>query len=444
MITLGHEFNVAVMGEIMMTRPISVFEEPDFMSVIELFRNADVVVTNIEGLFGGYSGYSVSTGTPMSGEAWIAEEYKWAGFNLVSIANNHTMDYGVEGLMTTIKALDKARLAYAGAGRDLWEARQPAYLETKKGRAGMVASTSAGLYLGTHTHSAATESGNGLRGRPGVNPLRYDVVYTVTPSQFEEIKKIVEQWRLRPSWQLPIRPSIEKDELNFLGSRIVSGDTPGVQYIPLKADVEGNLRSIRNAKKNAALVVASHHTHERDPTLASEWGYASAAYIRKYARDCIDGGADVFYGHGDHNGQGMEIYKGRPIFYSLANPIVTSQNIKRLSLEEYEKYGLSSDNTIADWMAARRKVWGGYAEDRWVKAVVATFTLQDGKLTELKLHPIDASAGEPSGTFIHRGVRPLMVGGEEAREIIERYAKLSEPFGTEIEFKDGIGIVNIP
>ena len=37
-----------------------------------------------------------------------------------------------------------------------------------------------------------------------------------------------------------------------------------------------------------------------------------------------------------------------------------------------------------------------------------------------------------------------MVEGEEARKIIERYAKLSEPFDAEIEFKDGIGIVNIP
>jgi poly-gamma-glutamate synthesis protein (capsule biosynthesis protein) len=176
MVKLGHEFKVSVMGEIMMTRPISVFEEPDFLSVIKLFRDADVALTNVEGLFGGFGGYSVSTGTPMSGETWMAEEYKWAGFNLVSISNNHTMDYGVEGLREAMEALDTVRLAYAGAGRDLWEARQPAYLETKKGRASMVASTSAGLYLGSHMHAAATESGNGLRGRPGVNPLRYDIL----------------------------------------------------------------------------------------------------------------------------------------------------------------------------------------------------------------------------------------------------------------------------
>lgn len=443
MVELGREFNVSVMGEIMMTRPISAYQEPGFLSVIKLFRDADVAVTNIEGLFGGYQGYTVSTGTPMSGETWIAEEYKWAGFNLVSIANNHTMDYGVDGLLTSIEALDEARLAHAGAGKDLWEARQPAYLETGKGRAAIVASTSAGLYLGTHTHTAATASGNGLSGRPGVNPLRYDALYKVTPHQFRVMKEILEQWNMRRMWTLPIRPSIDSEELSFLGHRIVESDEPGVQYIPLEADVEGNLRSIRNARRNASLVVASNHSHERNPAGATEWGYAPAEYTRDYAKACIDAGADVYYGHGDHNGQGMEIYRGRPIFYSLANPIVTSQNIKRLSPEEYEKYGLSPDETIAGWMDARSEVWRGYATDRWVKAVVATFTLRDGELTELKLHPIDASAGEPPGTFVNRGVRPLMAEGEEAERIIERYARMSEPFGTEIEYRDGIGIVEV-
>jgi len=443
MVDQGREFKVSVMGEIMMTRPISVYEEPDFLSVVKLFRDADVAVTNVEGLFGGYRGYSVSTGTPMSGESWIAEEYKWAGFNLVSIANNHTMDYGVEGLLVTMEALDEARLPYAGAGSDLWEARQPAYLETRKGRAAIVASTSANLYLGSHTHSAATASGNGLPGRPGVNPLRYDALYKVTPDQFQVMKEIVEQWNMRRMWTLPIRPSIDSPELIFLGHRIVESDEPGVQYISLEADVEGNLSSIRNARRNASLVVASNHSHERNPAGATEWGYAPAEYTRDHAKACIDAGADFYYGHGDHNGQGMEIYKGKPILYSLANPIVTSQNIKRLSPEEYEKYGLSPDEIIADWMDARSVVWGGYAGDRWVKAVVATFSIEDGEVTDLVLHPIDASAGEPPGTFVNRGVIPLMAKGEEAERIIERYAQLSEPLGTVIEYRDGIGIVEL-
>ena len=73
--------------------------------------------------------------------------------------------------------------------------------------------------------------------------------------------------------------------------------------------------------------------------------------------------------------------------------------------------------------------------------------MQDGELTELKLYPTDATAGEiwvdgKSG-LVNRGVRPVMAKGEEARKIIERYTKLSAPFGTEIEFKDGIGIVKV-
>ena len=70
-----------------------------------------------------------------------------------------------------------------------------------------------------------------------------------------------------------------------------------------------------------------------------------------------------------------------------------------------------------------------------------------GKLRGLQLIPMDSGSNERfpngGGGFAHRGVRPLMAKGEAARKIIERYAKLSEPFGTEIEFKDGIGVVKM-
>ncbi len=449
---LGHEFKVAAMGEIMLTRPISVYEEPNFLSVIKLFRDADVAITNIEGFgFTGYVGARVvgTGGTPMCGEPWLAEEFKWAGFNLVSIANNHVMDYGSEGLLAGINALNNARLAYAGAGKDLWEARQPGYVETKKGRAAMVASTSATLHIGVYgynaLHTAATESGNGVLGRPGVNPIRHDIIYAVAQEDFDRFQKVNQAWRQSSTRELPpLHPKIDKKEINFLNCRIVASDKPGIQRIPLRQDVEGNLRSIRNAKRNASLVVAANHSHERDLILSNEWGGATDEFIRKYAKDCIDAGADIFYGHGDHAGQGMEIYKGRPIFYSLANPIVTSQNVKRMCLEEYERYGVDRDGMIADWMHSR---WEGggkhYAEDRWMKAVVPSFTLQDGQLTELKLYPIDGTAGELPGTIVNRGTHPLMAKGEEAKKIVERYAKLSEPFGTEITFKDGVGVVKV-
>lgn len=447
---LQHEFKVAVMGEIMMTRPISVYEEPEFLSVIKLLKDADVAITNIEGYgFTGFKGYPIGKGgqTNMCGDTWIADEFKWAGFNLVSVANNHSLDFGLEGFKAALDALDKIRLTYAGAGKDLWEARQPAYLETRKGRAAMVASNSSYFQLGGFPSPSlltamATESGKGLPGRPGINPLRHDIIYTVTREQFDQIKKIKEECKIQTGtgwhYNIGLHPKIDAEEINFLGCRIAVGEKPGVQYVALKQDVEGNLQSIKYAKKNASLVVVSNHSHETDPDLRSDWGNAPAAFIRKYAKDCIDAGADIFYGHGDHTGEGIEIYKDKPIFYSFADPIVTSPNIKRLALEEYERVGLSYDSTVLDWQARAR---GNYAGDRWVQSVLPTFTMRDGKLTEIKLYPIDSGAGEPVGTSLNRGVRPFLVKDEEARKIIERYAGLSAPLGTEIEYKDGIGII---
>ncbi len=448
-----NEFKVAVLGESMLTRPVSVYKDPDFLSVVKLFKDADVAINNVEGFgFTGFVGARVvgTGGTPMCGESWLAEEFKWMGFNLVSIANNHVCDYGEEGLLAGIKALDDVRLAHAGAGKDLWEARQPAYVETEKGRAAMVASSSAGLQIGSRSglHTAATESGNGVPGRPGVNALRHDIIYTVTPKFFEAFKELNELWgREGAAVTEPLRPKIEGEEISFMGERVVVGDKPSIRYIPLKQDVEGNLRQIKNAKANASLVVATNHSHETDPALRSKWGTNSAEFIRKYAKDCIDAGADIFYGHGEHAGQGIEIYKGRPIFYSLANPIVQSPNIKRICLEECERYGLGPGTTIAEWMKRRREVGGGtwthYPHERYMKAIAATFTMQDGEMTELKLYPVDSTFGEPEGTFVNRGTRPLMAKGKVAEEVIERYQGLSEPFGTEITFKDGIGIVKV-
>ena len=277
-----------------------------------------------------------------------------------------------------------------------------------------------------------------------MNPLRHDSVYTVKQEQLDALKKINKEWGVAQKPLHPIYPRIEQEEVNFLRSRVVAGDKPRMKYIPLKQDVEGNLRSIRNAAKNASLVIASNHCHEREQNLSNKWGLIPPEFIQKYARDCIDAGADIYHGHGDHAGEGIEIYKGRPIFYSLANPIVTSPSIKRLPLEEYERSGMSNDMSVSDFGGPSGP--GGranYATDQWTKSVVAQCTMRDHRLTELKLYPIDSTAGEPVGSFVNRGVRPLMVRGEEARKIIERYAGLSEPFGTEIEFKDGVGVVKV-
>lgn len=58
-----------------------------------------------------------------------AEGLARAGFDVVSLANNHAMDYGVTGLLDTFAALDAAGIAYAGAGDGIPRAYAPVIIE---------------------------------------------------------------------------------------------------------------------------------------------------------------------------------------------------------------------------------------------------------------------------------------------------------------------------
>lgn len=69
------------------------------------------------------------------------EVLRAAGVRLVSLANNHTLDFDVPGLFDTLNYLDAAGIAHAGAGRNLAEARRPAIVEAGGRRIGMVAFT---------------------------------------------------------------------------------------------------------------------------------------------------------------------------------------------------------------------------------------------------------------------------------------------------------------
>lgn len=62
------------------------------------------------------------------GNAKGTEVLRAAGIDAVSLANNHSLDFEVEGLLDTLDALDRAGIARAGAGRDEREAARPAFL----------------------------------------------------------------------------------------------------------------------------------------------------------------------------------------------------------------------------------------------------------------------------------------------------------------------------
>ena len=114
---------------------LSVYTEPAFTRLIDLVRGADAAFTNIEMLFHDFEPYPMneSGGTYMRAEPALAKELAWAGFDLGSLANNHTGDYGALGMRLTKKYVAEAGIVAAGSGESLTEAREAKFLETAEG-----------------------------------------------------------------------------------------------------------------------------------------------------------------------------------------------------------------------------------------------------------------------------------------------------------------------
>ncbi len=104
-----------------------------FSKTKHLFQDSDVIIGNLEGPL-------TSRGTANRDKKYVfrsparhvAPALKAAGFNVVTLANNHTIDYGIIGLNDTIQALNSEKIAYIGAGNNLEEARKP-YIFEKSG-----------------------------------------------------------------------------------------------------------------------------------------------------------------------------------------------------------------------------------------------------------------------------------------------------------------------
>ncbi len=429
---MNEEFSIAATGDSLISMRLSVYDEKRFLSMIELIRGADLAFTNLEILLHNFEGYPAaeSGGTYGRAEPYMAEELKWAGFDIVSRANNHSMDYSVGGLVATTRALDKAGLVHAGVGMNLAEAREPAYIETKKGRVALISASSTFASWGR-----AGKARRDMQGRPGLNPLRYDTEIIVDEDTYERLKKMKKE--------LGIEEYLEKKEKNafkLFGRKFIKGKKIELRTKPNKSDFEGNIRSIKDARRQADWVLFSLHAHEKKKKRE-----IPADFIVEFSRAAIDAGADSIIGHGPHVLRGIEIYKGRPIFYSLGNFIFQNQTVKRQPADLYERYGLGNEATPADLYDAReRKKTGGklrwftHKPEYW-ESVLAIFTFEGKKLHEVKLYPLDLGFGKPR----YQQGRPKLADEKLSRKILKRLQKLSAPFGTTIETKNNVGYVKI-
>jgi len=419
-------FRIVLTGDSIINRRLSVIKDPGYLAMFEPMRRADAAFTNFETLVHNfeYPGAAVSGGSYMASPAFVIDELKWAGFNLFAVANNHTFDFGVEGMRSTLRALTAAGVAHAGAGENLAFARAPAFLDTSAGRVALVSCASTfteGSYAGTQRPD--------LKGRPGLSPLRFSTIYGVDESTMQGLRVLARV--ATPNAATTTGP------LRLGGATYEIAAKIGVRTEPSKIDLDGITASVRESRRQADWVVVSIHAHEGKP----ESREIPADFLVTFAHAAIDAGADVFVGHGPHVLRGIEIYKGKPIFYSLANFIFENETMPFQPNESYQAQDLPLTASVADFYDARSKNdTRGFPPDRpiWESVVAEVVFNSDRKLEEIVLRPITLGFGEPRS---RRGI-PRPASGELGREILKRAAKLSAPFGTIVEISGDRGIVN--
>jgi poly-gamma-glutamate synthesis protein (capsule biosynthesis protein) len=236
-----------------------------FRPLEPLFAAADVVFGNCEGVYSDRPAPSPShkhfMGAPAERGARLGE----IGFDVMTCANNHIVDGGYVGLEDTLELLHSQGIAVTGAGANIDEALRPAVVERK------------GLRLAFLGFCSVYPVGYEARpSRPGLAPLRVRTFYADPDPTF---------------WE----PGID----------------PAIVTVPMRDDLERYGAAIERARAEADFLVVACH-----------WGYSSWVevlqdYELELARTAVEHGADAVVCHHHHSLRGIELYRGKPIFYGL-------------------------------------------------------------------------------------------------------------------------------
>lgn len=441
---------IALTGDSMLSRSISVFAEEPYLRLREILKAADVVFTNFEANAHPYlddpHAQRDGGGTYVTTEPHLLDDLKWLGVNLVACGSSHADDYGPKGILDTMRYLDQAGIAHAGSGRHLAEARAPAYVETANGRVALIAATSQ-----FRPGSRAGDQRYDTLGHPGVNGLRHKVVYNVDQAMLAQLRGVgraigwdaaVERRRFQGD---PQGAQQSEDSYNFLGKRFRVAPQCGESTFADEDDVRENLRQVRNARAFADKVIVSLHCHDLGgPTLLSARRRTQVEDLADFAIDfgrrSIDAGADIVVVHGPQVPLAVELYKGKPMLHGIGTFVFQVETMKYLPAEAYERYGLSERATPADFIAARYQGDTlGHAGDpaQWEQMfAVCEFAGED--FAELRLYPIDLGFQRRR---TDRG-RPMLADGATAERVLARVERLSAKYGTRVDRRDGIGIVS--
>jgi poly-gamma-glutamate synthesis protein (capsule biosynthesis protein) len=220
----------------------------------------------------------------------FASVFSDCGFDVLSVASNHAMDWGADALLDTVELFRGKGFQVVGAGENLRDSRRPAIVEKNGVKIAFLAYCSV-----LRDGYAATHS------KPGIAPLRAHTYYE--PHEYQ------------------------------------AGVPPRVVTVPYEEDLAGMIEDIAEAKKSAAAVVLSLH-----------WGVhfipkVIADYQVTVANAAFKAGADLILGHHAHTPKAIGMHRGKACFYSLSNFIMSSPPREGERARAFEsQYGVKLDS----------------------------------------------------------------------------------------------------
>ena len=264
----------------------------------------------------------------MRGNPAGAGAIRRAGYDVISFATNHCMDWGREAFYQTIGVLKEEGMQVIGVGKNIDEARTPTIVEIGETKIG---------FLGYNT--ILPQDYYATKNRPGCAPMRGLTVYE----------------------------PIEHDQ---------PGTPCRIHTFPHREDLQNLLTDIRKLRSQVDVLVLSIH-----------WGIhfvpaVLADYQRDVAHAAIDAGADIILGHHTHILKPIEVYKGKVIFYSLANFALDPPQAFTEDLERQDQHK-EIMKLNADWKNSKKKM----PEDSY-KTILAKIEIAEKRIQQVGYLPV--------------------------------------------------------
>lgn len=273
-------------GDSFITRHLAEEGYKGFENISGLIKKHDVRFANLEMTFHRQEGYpaAASGGTWAMTDPTMLDDMLRYGFNLFNTANNHSGDFGQEGIKATIRHLNERKMCFTGTGKTLQEASRACYLETKNGRVALIGVTAT-------FDPAAIAGGQGVDmiGRPGLNPLRFKTTHYVNQEHFKMAKTLAEvsqvnainEHKIRNGYLSPFpEGTLVLGNMSF---KLTSGEEFN-ETVPNPKDMERNNKEIEGNKKAGDIVLVSVHAHE----MKGADSKVPAQFIELFARRSIE------------------------------------------------------------------------------------------------------------------------------------------------------------